>query len=468
MSDFVKRTGDYIRVHNLISGGDKILTAFSGGPDSMALLTVLQSLKKKMRFELSAAYVNHCIRPRAAVKENSFCAEICRNFGITFHQIEVDVPALAEKNHLSMEEAARIYRLEELKKIASEQGYDKIALGHQRDDQIETILFRLFRGTGPGGLTGIKPRSGILIRPLLDFHRDEIVEFLAGRKLEYMIDRTNLESDYSRNFIRNRIIPVIREHFGDKYREAILNFARITAEENRFLHDAAEKELKRVASVSRGGKFIVDLTRFLGYALWLKRRIIKLLLEKIGGRPGIGTFGEVERVLDVSSGKLKKVDLAGNIHVVAHTGRLLVYRKKVFIKKRELPYEGSLEMEEIDSRMTVRRISRSGAILGIQKKGLRVNVDAGKIAPPMFVRGIRSGDRFHPLGLSGTKKIGDYLTDRKVPPDLRDEIPLVYDINGVVWLVGLEISDRVRIEKNTRKVLQIELVEKGRTRRKGV
>lgn len=463
MKDIVAQVKENIVEHNLIMPGDKILVAFSGGPDSTALLYILDRLKKELKIELAACYINHRIRPKAVKKEIRFCHDFCIKLKILFVLCEADIPKYATEQKLSIEEAGRNFRLEVLEKIARDEKCDKIAMGHHLDDAIETILFRLFRGTGPGGLMPMKPIYGKFIRPLYNIPKSDIEFFLNRKKIRFMLDRSNLKSDFSRNYIRNKIIPVIEKHFGPKYRNSINNFARIISDDDSFLRGFAERQVEKICTITPGGKIIVDLPKIAVYAVGVRRRIIKLLLEKLSGRPGTGSFEQVERINDMIDGHLKAVDLGGSLRAISYGELLVLAAGKINIKRRNLEIPATTELPEIRTAIKTRLRKGNKAVLDIQKSNRKINLDIDKILQPVIVRSIRPGDKFRPLGLDGTKKIGDFLTDRKIARYLRDEIPVIEDKNGIIWLAGLEISENVKIDKKTKKVLEIELIRRKNT-----
>ncbi len=460
MANIIDRIKITIESGRLIDCGEKVLVAFSGGPDSTALLYILHRLSKNLKLELAACYINHKIRLRAVQKEIDFCSEFCGRLKIPFIVIETDIPAYAAEKRLSLEEAGREFRYMMLEKLAVEDGFDKIALGHHQDDIIETILFRLFRGTGPQGLLGIKPIAGKIIRPLYNISRPQIEEYLKKNKIPYMLDRTNRESNYSRNYLRNKVIPLIEKRFGAGYRQALLNYAAIVSDEDIFIRNIASQILSRLASFTPGGKIVVDLKRLSTYDIALRRRVIKLILEQAAGKIGFGSFDDVEQMQNIIGGKLSAVNLGSNLTAARDKNEMVVFGKKITIKERELEVGKKVDISEISSEMKSRPVSLKLSRKETRKDGLKVNLDIDKIAFPLSLRNIRPGDRFTPLGMKGTKKIGDFLTDRKAGKYIRDEIPVLTDQKGIIWLVGYQISERCKLDNKTRKVLEIEIRRK--------
>ncbi len=460
MNRFILRIKANILENHLINSGERILISFSGGPDSTALLYCLNKLRDEFKIELTACYINHNIRPEAVKNEIKFCSNFCNKLKIPFILVDVDIPEYARAKKLSLEEAGRYFRQTVLPKIAVDEACGKIAQGLHQDDIIETILFRLFRGTGPGGLSPIKPISGKFIRPLYNISKAEIVTFLKRNRIKYLIDRSNLKSEFSRNYIRNKIIPVIKRQFGPKFANSISRFAMIIADENSYLRRHAERQLKKICTVSPAGKIVLDLKKFLIYDIAEKRVMVKLLLENLYNFPGAGSFEQIEKVMTLTENRLRAVDLSKSRQAVRDRDSLIFFNKGFHPGKAAVHIPGTVELPEIKSAVRTEIIPLKAAVFGKQKGGFIVNVDAENIKPPLWVSGIKPGDKFRPLGLNGTKKVGDYLTDKKIHRCLRDEIPVVRDKNEIVWLVGHEISDCFKINNKTKKVLKIELIKR--------
>ncbi|MCP4706489.1 MAG: tRNA lysidine(34) synthetase TilS [candidate division Zixibacteria bacterium] len=463
MTDMLKQIKENIAQKQMVSAGDKILVSFSGGPDSTALLYSLYKLKKEFKTEITACYINHYIRPKDVKKEIKFCHEFCNKLNIPFIVVEANIPKYAKEQKLSLEEAGRNFRKNVLQKIAIDNDCNKIAVGHHLDDTIETILFRLFRGTGPGGLNPIKPISGLYIRPLYNIPKGDIVAFLKNNNIKFVIDKSNLESDFSRNYIRNKVIPVIEKHFGKKIKGSINKFSQILADEDYFLKNLAQKEAKKLCTITSGGKIIVDLKKISVYDTAIRRRIIKLLLEKLFKHPGGGSFNQIERINDLINGRQKAVNLGKNLRVIKDRDNLILSGKKVNLGKQNLTIPGTIELPDIKTAVKtclIENKSDDKAKKVRQKGGWKINIDYDRVSLPLEINGIKPGDKFRPLGLGGTKKVGDYLTDKKCLRQTRDEIAVVRDKKGIVWLVGYEITDRVKINNKTKKVLEIELIRR--------
>ncbi len=453
MLDKMKQT---IAANDLFRRGEAVLVALSGGPDSVALLLALVELRETLYLRLSAVYINHRIRPRAALAEERFCQELCERYDVQLTIVRENIPALAEEQRTGIEETARDFRYGVFEAMAEEDEYDRVALGHQADDQAETVLFRVIRGTGRTGLAGIPIRRGRIVRPLLEITRAEVLEFLAERKQAYCTDRTNEDTTYKRNYLRNRLLPLIRKNLNPKVDAALRNLADNISDEEEFLESVVNRYVRRTLRRTRGGKIELDLSLFIGYDRWVRRRLLRYCLaEGSGGKAGPDKE-TISRLDDACLNGARALSLPGHRKAVRNGDTMVIVTTPVEAFKEELVPGRRLELTPLGIRLVARnRLRKPGPVQKV-RRARRVAIDRDKVEPPLTVRNIKSGDRFQPLGMTGNKKIGDYLTDRRVAPVFRDEIPVVCDRQGIIWLVGYEISERVKIDATTRKVVTID------------
>lgn len=460
---FLAKINRTISEHKLLEKGDSVLVALSGGPDSVALLHILTGLKRKYQLKLQAVYINHNIRKRAAKKEERFCRELCDRLKVDFHIVSEDVPALAKKKRQGIEEAARDFRYQTFEDLAVRLSIDKVALGHHLDDRAETVLFRVIRGTGMTGLKGMPVRREKFIRPLFDVTKDEILAYLRQRRLSYCLDQSNMSVDYDRNFIRNRLLAEIRRHLNPAVDRALINLSETAGEDETFLDEYVAGRLKRSIRKTVGGKIELDLNRFNRYDKWFRRRLLRYCLTELSASGLAPDRAVVERLDEFCRSGGKSLSVPEKLQAVLADNKLVMVRRgsRGYTQPLEVGSVCRLTTLGLDIRMSVYNNRRESPGGRRRARSVMLNYDAVK--PPLIVRNIRPGDRFRPLGLRGTKKVGDYLTDRKVPRVYRDEIPVVCDDGGIIWLVGYEIADRVKIDESTRKVLRIEFSRRKRS-----
>jgi tRNA(Ile)-lysidine synthase len=456
MDEIVNRVDRTIRLHNLIEEGEKVLVGFSGGTDSVAMLHILHGLQKDLKFSLYAVYIDHKLRPRAAQKEVRFCDAFCQIYEIPFLSEEIDIPRLSNDNKTGIEETARIFRYRTLERLADEHDCAKIAIGHHRNDRAETILFNLLRGSGRMGIAGIPPRRGRIIRPLYDLARREIADYLEDNGLRFMTDRSNLSRKFTRNRIRRRVIPMLKKEVSQAAVDNIVRYSEIIADEERFLGEMTTLLYEKLISTTPGGKIRLDLSQKLEYDVWLKRRLVFKILADIDFLDI--EFAEVERMVELIDGD-RQTRLAIREGWIAETagGSLYIYRPGAEIDRYEVTVPGKcrlkfprlgIDFEFIDG-IEVEKIKSA--------LGQSAYIDAEKVEGNLYLSGLKPGVEFRPYGRPGSKKVGDFLTDRKYPRPLRDELPVLYDDRGVVWLAGLEIDHRLMITDETGKIIKIEI-----------
>lgn len=456
MHNLVRKT---LTENKLIKRGDSVLIGLSGGPDSVALTHVLAGLRKSMRLSLGAAYINHGLRPRDARREEAFCEDLCRSLNIELQIVREKIKDLARERGLGIEEAGRDFRYGVFEAIAEEDGYDKIAVAHHVDDRVETILLNLFRGAGRTGLTGMPIWRDKIIRPLFDCTKEEIIAWLKAGKHQYCTDVSNRQSEYNRNFIRNKVLPMLRDKVNPKVDQAILGMAETLAEEEQHLVALARNAFKESASYSPAGKLELNLDKLRAHELWLRRRILRQsVLEATSGSVVLDRSA-TERLDAWAAGRGRSMTLPAELQAAKASGKIVLFHEHEpdYMQQLRPGHPCRLKWPPFEFRAKVKKGSKISAK---QRRSGRIQIDRDKINLPLIVRNIRSGDRFTPLGMSGTKKVSDYLIDKKVPRVYRDEIPVVCDNKGIIWLVGLEIDDRARIDKQTKEVLTVEYVRR--------
>jgi tRNA(Ile)-lysidine synthase len=442
-----------IEKHKMLAHGDRVLVGISGGPDSVALLTILLKLSKLFGISLGAVYVNHHLRPKEHSAEEKFCQQICSKLGVPLFVEQRHVPSIAKRNKIGIEEAGREIRYAVYDDLCCSHGFTKVALGHQRNDNVETILFRIIRGTGLSGLKGIPPYRGRIIRPLIETSRSDILTWLKSHRLGHCVDSSNLESEYRRNIIRNQILPSLRSKLNPSVDSAFLRLAASADEAETFCDRAMQRPIALSVSRSVGGKIILDLNKWRKYDTFVRRRLLRYCLTELSPRIQSPDRDVIERLYEFVVGTVIRCSVPEGITCEKAGTCLYFYRRAGVLKQIVLIVPGTVEITSMGASIAVRMRMTAGAKRA--RRSLTVALDADKLDGELTIRSIREGDRFTPLGMSGTKKIGDYFTDKKIDRPLRDETPVVCDSHGIVWLVGYEIADRVKCDAATRKVVEI-------------
>ena len=429
LEDKVRET---IKKYRMLGSGDRVLLGISGGPDSLALLHVLYSLEKELDFSLYLAHLNHMFRGKEAEGDARYVKRLARTFKLSLRSKSLDVPAFARKEKLSEEEAARQVRYEFLSKVSLRYKANKIALGHTEDDQLETILMRLIRGTGQEGLKGIppvrilnlKPRIEI-VRPLIETSRSEIESYLARHNLKPCLDSSNLKPIYLRNKIRLELLPLLRK-YNPRIKEVLLSTVQILREEEEYLQENTGKVFNRVIKEKKRGRVGLKLKDFSNYPRALQRRVLREVIRFIQGDLQGFTFRHYENILKLikESSSGSQIDLPHDLIVRKDYGQLNIFKKKPE-KTPSFNYilkaPGITRVPEVNLKVETKIIGRAGKTVAclptdkVGKNKMSVSFDYEKLKLPLLLRSRRRGDRFAPLGLKGTKKIKDFFIDRKRP-----------------------------------------------------
>lgn len=455
MLDRIKKT---IKEHNLIENGDRIIVAISGGPDSVCLLHVLNELKDEYNLDIYGAHLNHNFRGMDAQIDAQYVSKLCDELNILCFVKSMDVPKYAKENSLSPEEAGRILRYDFFEEVAERTSATKIAVAHNENDQAETVLMRLLRGTGLQGLTAIHLSRGKIIRPLLNIDRNSIEEYCEKHKLSPRIDKTNLESVYKRNKIRLELIPYLKENYNPNIMESLVNTAEVLKADFDFIEEKSRETYSELVCTENEKSLILPLKGIKNLHSALKSRVIRLAAEQLLGRQEVLEYKHVQNVLELieKSETGKKITLPlGLIAKISYDNICFTTEEeenKIF--EYELPIEDTIHIAEIEGNFTAKVIERK-EMGGISRDKYRKCFDYGKVKNMLNVRNRREGDRFYPLGLTGSKKLKDFFIDYKIDRDKRDRIPLVCDGDEILWVVGFRISEKYKITDETTEILEI-------------
>ncbi|MCR5627099.1 MAG: tRNA lysidine(34) synthetase TilS [Lachnospiraceae bacterium] len=444
---------EYIKQNNMIPAGSNVLLGVSGGADSVCLLFLLRELREKLSFSLKAVHVQHGIRGEEALRDADFAKELCERAGVECRVIDVDAPAYARENGLSIEEAARILRY----RVFYEQAGDLIAVAHHADDLAETVLFNLIRGSGVAGLGGMREKRGRIIRPLLCTDRAGIEEYLKEKGLTYVTDSTNFDTELSRNAIRAEVIPALKG-INRAAVEHINSTAAIMRETEDFLEGETDKAFER-ALVKDGDRIALSVSALSQEHPLIAKRLIRLCVEKacdslkdITARHVLDIYA----LMDKNSGS--RVNLPYLVTVRREFDRLVFYTEftetQSFLPAEGLiiPSEGKLETASFYLECSI--LEMSDAIDYKKNQRYTKFFDYDKIGDSLRLRTRQSGDRISVKG--GSKKLKDVFINDKVPLDDRGSIPLVADGADIVWVIGGRMGEQYKIGENTKKVWRVE------------
>ncbi len=456
----------FIRENGLTSGKRRVLAAVSGGPDSVCLLNILNALSNELGIELHVAHLNHRLRGKESEADARYVAQLVERLGIPSTIEERDVKAYRALRRNSLEEAAREVRYTFFAETAAILGTDCVAVGHTSDDNVETILLHLVRGTGTRGLRGLQPRttwrsedkSIEVIRPLLCISREETVDYCRKNNLEPRIDSSNLTMSPLRNRIRHELLPLL-ESYNERVTDALLRTARIAGDELDFL----DREISRLwDSIVRlqGETVALDKEGLLALPPALQRHLLRKAIEDVSGSLKDIETRHIEDILEALKKPAgKKLNLpAGLVFIVEYDRFLLTGEPAALspfppldsVVSLEIPGETVFPGWRVSASVITPEQMKSGdddyiACLSLDETGDKLTV-----------RSRETGDRFQPLGMDQPKKLGEYMIDEKIPRAWRKRVPVVCSPEHVVWVVGWRIDQRSKVTEDTRRILRLE------------
>ncbi|MBQ9833009.1 MAG: tRNA lysidine(34) synthetase TilS, partial [Clostridia bacterium] len=433
-----------IAKYSLIEAEQGVVVGVSGGADSVALLVSLLSASQKMNFRVFAAHLNHCIREVSAVEDEHFVRELCEFYGVPLFSERIDVPYLASHNGETVEQAARNVRYDFLERARLHFGADKIAVAHHMDDQAESIMLHLIRGSGLAGLAGMQPQRGRIIRPLLFVRRKQIEEYLAENGIVYCTDETNLVASGSRNKLRLELIPYIESNLNNAIVPTLCRLGEIMRRDEEYLDVQAKRALNEARC---GGGFDRAAVSQLPHAL--KARVIRLALAEAGA------VTDIERIHIDSIAELLNARTGARLHLPG-VEAWVSYDKIFFgnIKNTE-DFLFPLCMDGITK--TPLGIFEAEILESceIEKNRMAAYFDADKLKNvELCVRTRRNGDRIYPIGAPGKRKLKDFFIDKKVPRENRN-IPLICSQSDVLFVPGFCIGENVKADENTKRILRV-------------
>ena len=485
MHPLEKETLKILQQEQLVQSGDSVVIALSAGPDSMALLHVLAKLAPGLNITLTAVYVNHGLRPDETLREENLVRETAEGFNIDWRIGSVNVKDTAARRKLSIEHAARLLRYEFLEDIAAAVQADKIAVAHTADDQAEEILLRLIRGTARKGLAGMKSmRDNRIIRPFLKFPKSRLLDYLARYSIPYLQDSSNQEDVYLRNRIRNDLLPYLAENYNPSIHQNLLRIANVLQDEEELLDKLTNAAWRKVVEIlpaavrddrpeSPGTGYdslAIKLPLFEHEPRAIQRRILEKCCWQMDCQP---SSSQIEQLLGLAKqiGPGNSLHLSEGLRVQTSKGQMIFCYPQGRVSNRgelgtpegnanefkiELPGPGSYEIAGLHKKLTVEYIEES-SFPDEAPFPTGDFLDGGLFTFPLTLRSLQPGDRFHPLGAPGSKKVSNFLSEQKIDRAARTRVPVLCVDDTILALPGLRIDHRYRITDKTRQVLKISL-----------
>ena len=429
----------FMEKHHMIGQGDFIAVGVSGGADSVCLLLLLCELKQEYDLELCAVHINHGIR-REAFKDQEFVENLCRRRKVPWITFSEDVKGTAEKQSMSLEEAGRMIRYRCFRKVLDMHGGGKIAVAHHQNDQAETMLYRMSRGTGIQGLKGMEAVRGDVIRPLLCLKKEEILAYLKEKGQDWMEDASNEDNTFARNKIRNQVIPALTK-VNARAVEHIVSLSEDIEEWSRYLEEQLSEAWK--ACVKQEGKGrLIDAGRFLEEPEPIRRLLAKQAIEQAAGRKKDIEKVHIQSFCDLAFRETgKSIDLPYGLIGRKTYGGLLVEEKQT---RAETGTAGQLVLTETD------RYEK------MEEKDFTKIIDYDKIDKDIQLRYRKPGDFFVFSKDGKSKSLSRFFIDQKIPREERDRIPLAADGSRIIWIIGHRLSEFYKVSEKTKRYLRLE------------
>ena len=467
-----------ITTYAMFKPNDKVLVGVSGGPDSVALLHVLLELTPRYGLKLGIAHLNHGLRGREADADAEFVSSLARKFDLPCYLEKRNIRQYHTQRKLSLEEAARQIRYTFYFEVIDKYGFDKIALGHQANDNAEHVLMYLFRGSGPLGLSGIPPvRGAKIVRPMLRVTRRQIENYLAAAGLESVIDRTNTDLQFTRNRLRQQLLPILISSYNPRLIETLNRLTEIIRSEEQWINDTIRPIFDGMIVRKTEENLILSVPALNAIQPAVLRRVIRMAVEAVKGDLRRITFTHIEssRRLLGKNRSWGHLNLPDSICIRRQGDELLIYRAKGVQKHDRLqtgdygdhffkyivPAPGFkpvvINIKETGVQLRFTQI-RAENIPDLRKAGQQVAFfDMYGLTFPLTVRTFQPGDRFTPLGMTGTQKVKDFFINHKVPRSDRSRCPILLNQDKIIWIVGHRIDDSVKITEATGDALKVEL-----------
>lgn len=424
MQGALEKVRNYIRQHHLLEEGARVLVGLSGGPDSVCLARILDSLG----YGVVAVHCNFHLRGDESQRDEQFVVSLCQQMGWELHRVDFDTQTYAQHRKISIEMAARELRYEHFRSLLHDTQAHVIAVGHHQDDNIETLLLNAVRGTGIRGLCGMQPRNNDVVRPLLCLTRQEILAHLADIQQDFVTDHTNLEDAYARNKVRLDVLPLL-EHINPGAMKNLASTQENLAEVMKVYQQAMQQSLAECVEQRANGEIYIHIAKLQSHPSPIS--ILHETLSPLGFNKA-----QMEDMLHTlhESGKV----------FTAEGKRALVDRQHIIVEAAHYPMP-AIHQEVVDVQG-----------LHMQKDPSHAYLDADKLHGELTLRTPRTGDTFAPFGMGGKRKLlSDFLTDQKLTLFEKEHQPLLMDGNEIAWVVGRRSSELYRVDEHTKRVLHI-------------
>ncbi len=470
----MKRIEKFIQKYHMLTCSDRVIAGVSGGADSVCLFLMLLELREKIGFDLIAVHVHHGLRGEAADQDQQFVEALCEQHRIQLEIFRVNLESIAKKRKQSLEEAGRMVRREAFDSVCKKYGGNKIALAHHQNDNAETLLWNLSRGTGLDGLGGIRPVNGKFIRPLLCMNREEIEEYLAKRKQSYCIDETNAGTDYTRNKLRHLVLPILEEQVNS----AAVRHMNETMEQIWELQEYMQEQVEAAYQECVQEHFEkacwiqIQQKSFETFPELIKKMVIRKGMEQVGGKKRDLSHKHVDVMMELMNKQVgRTLDLPYEMHAKRNYEGIRLEKQRTYSfgeeKKAEImqecmselniPGETILADRNLKLRCKILEKPKNLSIKDIPQKIYTKWFDYGIIKSSLYIRTRQAGDTIVIDEKGHQKKLKNWFVDEKIPKEVRDSQLLLAENNEILWVLGHRMSQAYQVKQSTKWILQIEV-----------
>ena len=455
-SQFLNNFNNFAKKNNLLKNGDNILVAASGGIDSTLMLHLLNNISDELRITLSVIHFNHQLRGEEAERDAKFVEKMTRELNIPFYLETLNVEREAKKLGTSIQDAAHILRRNVYEKLVAKYEFTKVATAHHRDDQLETLLMRLIGGAGPEGMSGISIKDGFYIRPLLFCDRSEIEEYAKSQKLDWMEDSSNKKNEYSRNRLRNKVIPVLKElnpAASEVASRSARMFGKLAEELDRFAEEIFEKSLIS----EKKSEIILAIPQMRNYFGIVGYYIINNALKRIEKESPTVLSRQFDDVLElVKTGDTgMEISLSNGFKVLKDRSNIVIYKDSAPSEEIPLQIGDSVQFGDMLLETSITGWKKNSKL---PKGNDHEVVDHRLISGNLLkIRSWRDGDKFQPLGLNGTKNVSDLLTEKKIRLNRKRRISVLECGDDIIWVCGIRLSDKFKVSETTKEVVHLKI-----------
>lgn len=470
----MKRIEKFIQKYHMLTCGDRVIAGVSGGADSVCLFLMLLELREKIGFDLIAVHVHHGLRGEAADQDQQFVEALCEQHRIPLEIFRVNLESIAKKRKQSLEEAGRMVRREAFDSVCKKYGGNKIALAHHQNDNAETLLWNLSRGTGLDGLGGIRPVNGKFIRPLLCMNRKEIEEYLAKRRQSYCIDETNAGTDYTRNKLRHLVLPILEEQVNS----AAVRHMNETMEQIWELQEYMQEQVEAAYQECVQEHFEkacwiqIQQKSFETFPELIKKMVIRKGMEQVGGKKRDLSHKHVDVMIELMNKQVgRTLDLPYEMHAKRNYEGIRLEKQRTYSSGEEkkagiiqecmaelnIPGETILADRNLKLRCKILEKPKNLSIKDIPQKIYTKWFDYGIIKSSLYIRTRQAGDTIVIDEKGHQKKLKNWFVDEKIPKEVRDSQLLLAENNEILWVLGHRMSQAYQVKQSTKWILQIEV-----------